>query len=442
MHDPSETIVAVASHPGPAARGVVRLSGPDAPAIALAGFVPDVPTPPTSRPFATEGTIRLDGWSTPLPATVVVWPGPRSYTGGPIAEIHAVGSPPILDAFVSAAIRAGARPAHPGEFTFRAFLSGRIDLSQSEAVLGVIEATTPAQLDAALRGLGGGVGSPLRVLRDRLLDHLIEIEANLDFVDEADVLPVDRAGLLDDLDAADRSLIALDARARDRGRAGARHRVALIGPPNAGKSRLFNALVGHDRAIVSPVAGTTRDYLVAPVDCDGLIVDLIDTAGEEPAASDVSASAQSHRSAQESGSDLVVRCLPVPEADDRPDDPRSILVATKADLATAPPPPGRIATSAADGSGLDTLRAAIAGAIRSKAVDADPIVGLSPACRDAIDRAIAAVRSAREVATSRGGDELIAADLRRAVDDLGPIVGAVVTEDILDGIFRRFCIGK
>ena len=442
MLDSSETIVAIASQPGPAARGLVRLSGPAALSIALEAFEGDGPTPIPRRPISYIGRIALSRPSTSLPATLVLWPGPRSYTGQPVVEVHTIGSPPLLQHLVALYLSRGARLAEPGEFTLRAFLSGRIDLAQSEAVLRVIEARTPRQLDSALRQLAGGLAVPLRSLRDRLLDRLVELEANLDFVDEPDVSPVHRRELVDDLTDASRTLDALISGHRSRDVVGARPRVVLVGRPNAGKSRLFNALLKDDRAIVSPVAGTTRDYLVGLCDCDGVVVELIDTAGEELASHAIERSSQDQKSRQVDEADLLLRCVPADEpAPIAPTDRLAILVRTKADqipgLASVP-----FATSALTGQGIDDLRAAIADRLRSRPLNADAGRQLGSLWRESLDRAADSIRHAIAVANGPGGEEMIAAELRQAVDDLGKIVGAVVTEDVLDRIFRRFCIGK
>jgi len=441
--DPSDTIVAISGHPGPAARGLVRLSGPAALAVALEGFAADDgPCPIPTRPVSLAGEYSIGAR---LPATLVLWPGPRSYTGGPVAEIHTVGSPPILDHLVGLCLARGARLAEPGEFTLRAFLSGRIDLSQSEAVLGVIEARTPAQLDAALRQLAGGLASPVRDLRDRLLDRLVGLEADLDFVDESDVAPVVRADLVSEIVAAIDGLGTLIARHGGRDRPEARPRVVLAGRPNAGKSRLFNALIGDDRAIVSPSAGTTRDDLSALVACDGLPIELIDTAGDEAAVTEVDAASQSRRASQVERADLILQCVPADEAKTTMDplvDPRTIRVVTKSDLGPRDHPGLALMTSARTGAGLDRLRTAIADRLRSSPSGSGSLQGYGSHCRDGLVRAVDSLRNALGVATCGGGEELIAAELRQAIDELGRLVGAVVTEDILDGIFRRFCIGK
>ena len=279
--DAHDTIAAVASPPGPGLRGLVRISGPKAWSVALAEFEPDRAAPRPDRPEVLTGRILLAELGRRLPSLVALWPGPRTYTGQPLAEIHTPGAPPLVQCVLELCLNHGARLAEAGEFTLRAFLNGKLDLTRAEAVLGVIDARDTNQLDAALRQLAGGLAGPIERLRDRLLDVLAHLEAGLDFVDEDDVDPIGRAALCRELDAGSEELSRLASRFRDRDRPETRPRVVLIGPPNAGKSRLFNAMVGEQRAIVSPIAGTTRDYLSAPVVLDGLEVVVVDTAGLE-----------------------------------------------------------------------------------------------------------------------------------------------------------------
>src|SRR5262249_27089380 len=220
-----------------------------------------------------------------LPCDLFLWPTRRSYTRQPLAEVHTFGSPPLLDAVLRALCDAGARLARPGEFTLRAFLAGRIDLMQAEAVLGVIDAADRRQLQSALEQLAGGLSRPLNGLRNDLLDLLADLEAGLDFVEEdiRFVSPEELAARLKSaLDLLEQSSCQLAARGTGDGLA----RVALAGAPNAGKSSLFNALVGNSAAIVSAHPGTTRDYLVAKIDADGLPIELVDTAGVDTTCSE------------------------------------------------------------------------------------------------------------------------------------------------------------
>jgi tRNA modification GTPase len=450
--DPSDTIAAIASAPGPAARSIVRLSGPNAIAIALIGFSPSSAARrfPRKSAHIRSGNLKVSGLRPLLPVMMALWPGPRSYTGQDVAEIHLIGSAPLSGLVLSDCLTKGARSAEPGEFTLRAFLSGRLDLTQAEAVLGVIDAQDPAQLDNALRQLAGGLSGPITALRDRLLDLVAHLEANLDFTDEPDVGPVSRASLAKDLNDAAAQLSEIAAQLSERERPSGHPRVVLSGPPNAGKSRLFNALLGRDRAIVSPLAGTTRDYLSELCDCDGLAVLLIDTAGFDEPADAVSRDAQGLRADQAAQADLVVECCSVeaPLALARSVEPSAdrLRVLTKADLlldsGDRPGVTGEIHTSAVTGAGLSALRSAIARTLRGRESGDGSLLCTGARCRGSITRASGALRSAAQIILESGGDELVAFDLRLAIDELGTVVGATVTDDILDRIFSRFCIGK
>jgi tRNA modification GTPase len=443
--DPNDTIAAVATPSGPALRGIVRLSGPRAWPIAQDGFQPESDWPPPRYPEMRPGELRIDGLRPMVPAMLALWPAPRTYTGQAIAEIHVVGCLPILDRLLAQCLARGARHAEPGEFTLRGFLSGRIDLTRAEAVLGVIEAANPAQLDAALQQLAGGLSGPILALRDHLLDVAAELEANLDFSDEPDVDAVERAALATELEQSARELSTLARRLDERGRSEGYPRVVLVGPPNAGKSRLFNALLGRDRAIVSPQAGTTRDYLTGLCDCEGLAVELVDTAGIEEGRDDVGAEAQEHRLRQADGADLLLGCRPAAwgsHPDEGIGDRRTLLVYTRCDEAGVGVPADALATSALTGAGLGELRSAISRALGSGGSEENLPAGTSARCRGSILRAEAALQSAAESLRVGGGDELVSFDVRLAAEELGKVVGSVVTDDILDRIFSRFCIGK
>lgn len=445
--DPNDTIVAVSSPPGSAARGIVRISGPRAWAIARDGFNPAEPWPPPRYSEARTGDLEVAGLRPRLLVRLALWPGPRTYTGQDLAEVHMVGSPPLLNLYLAQCLARGARAAEPGEFTLRAFLSGRIDLTRAEAVLGVIEADSPARLDAAIEQLAGGLSRPLLTLRDRMLDLLAHLEADLDFADEPDVDPIARAALAFELDEAAAQIATLARQLDERDRPEGYPRAVLVGPPNAGKSRLFNALTGDERAIVSPSAGTTRDYLTALCDCDGLTVELVDTAGIEPAVNAVTTMAQSYRAAQAARAELLLDCWPAawgprPVARDHRANSPTLLVATRCDERAGQWPPAEIATSAVNGAGLDALRVAIAQTLRSARSESNVPAGTAARCRGSLLQTESALRSASEALLSGGGDELVAFDVRLAAEELGKVVGAVVTDDILDRVFRRFCIGK
>ncbi len=274
------------------------------------------------------------------------------------------------------------------------------------------------------------------------------LEANLDFAHESDVADPGRAALAHQLLASARTVASLIERLARRDRPASSPRVVICGPPNAGKSRLFNALLGDERAIVAPTAGTTRDYLSAACDVGGLIVELVDTAGEEVPRGSVESWAQQHRAEQAGLADLVLVCR-APDSDNALEaQPRAnvpmLRVLTKCDMGwpAREATPAAIVTSAATGEGLAALRAAICRAVGNDAAEHALPSSTSARCRESLEGASYALDSAARTLQDRGGDELVAADLRLALDELGEVTGAVVTDDILDRIFQRFCIGK
>ena len=233
----------------------------------------------------------------------------RSYTREPVAEFHTLGSPPLLEALLRAVCTAGARLARPGEFTLRAFLAGRFDLVQAEAVLGVIDAADRRELDVALAQLAGGLTRPLVELRGSLLDLLADLEAGLDFVEE-DIRFVAGGELQRRLAAAADQVEQLRGQMRTRGRTDVEPRVVLVGWPNVGKSSLFNALTGRDAALVSERPGTTRDYLTATLSLGDSTCRLVDTAGSEPTADEpIASAAQRSRQTQSEQARLRLLCL-------------------------------------------------------------------------------------------------------------------------------------
>ena len=452
MLDPTDTIAAVASPAGGGPLGLVRLTGPEAFGIIMNHFKSDnsAQSSASSRPTRLTGRLAVDSLNRPLTVALNFWPGSRTYTGQPLVEVQTSGAPPILAAVLASCLSRGARLAEPGEFTLRAFLAGRIDLTQAEAVLGVIDAANPDQLGVALGQLAGGLARPLTRLRDDLADTLAHLEANLDFADEADVDPLGRALLAATLQRHADEVADLAVRLSGRSRGTGRPRVVLVGPPNAGKSRLFNALIGRDAAIVAPVAGTTRDYLEAECDCDGIMVDLVDTAGTVESLAEIEAQAQTARRDQARVADLLLVCRSVTadptETNSLFGPTTQLLVGTKLDLSAGAiiAAPGLIPTSASTGEGIRSLRSAIAQTIRDQSSESMAAGMAATAARSGEGLAAAArsLRLAAAAVSDGGGDELIAVDLRQALDDLGRIVGAVVTDDLLDRIFRRFCIGK
>ncbi|CAK9112633.1 tRNA modification GTPase MnmE [Durusdinium trenchii] len=452
-----ETIAAIASAAGPGARGIVRVSGPDVPR--LLEQIVDVESvgddPFGRRPWMTRGKLlcRIDGHQHQLPVAISLWPTRRSYTGEPLAELHLPGSPPLLQAALNTVLEAGANFAQPGEFTLRAFLSGRIDLVQAEAVLGVIDADGTAELSQALEQLAGGISHRLRAVREEILLHLADLEAGLDFVDE-DIEFVDRSALIARLSSAQELIAQLLAQSVDRMQTTGRRRVILAGLPNAGKSTLFNALTGSQVALVSGQVGTTRDYLTRPCEWEDVSLDLIDTAGWDRQVDPLSEEASRMRADQYRRADLIVWCRAADLSPQEQEIDRErfdecaregglvLTVQTKCDCFAGGPRDDEIAVSGITGAGLERLRREIVLALKNDGRPGELLGATAARCRHALTQASDAAGRAHELAELGGGDELIAVELREVLDALGEVVGAVYTDDILDRIFTRFCIGK
>lgn len=440
-HTPDDTVAARATAPGGSARAALRLSGPGAHAAVAALPWIDAPAP---GPVAA-GTLRLPGVHAPFP--VEVWRGtaPATYTGQDTAELHCAGCPPLVDLLEAAVLAAGARPAGRGEFTLRAFLNRKRDLPRAEAVAAVIDASAEDELRLALAQLAGGVTGPLSGLREDLLDLLADVEAGLDFGDEEDIPVTESAQTLLRLTKAMAQITLVQKKLAGRAVVTDRYRVALVGEPNAGKSSLFNALIDDEWSIVSPEAGTTRDAVARTLKLGGgLTAELIDTAGTQEAADDIAAQSQEQRREQTRLADVVVWCVehaaldgaqPPLEAAGRP----LIRCATKCD-AGQPAPPGWIATSAATRLGLATLAEAIRDAGRAR--EARALSATQARLRGHVDRCLAHLRRAHSLALFDDPPELLAAEIRLALDEVGELVGAVFTDDLLDRVFSRFCIGK
>jgi tRNA modification GTPase len=364
-----------------------------------------------------------------------------------VVEIHTLSSPPLIELLTAELLRRGARAAGPGEFTLRAFLAGKLDLTRAEAVLGVVEADDPDELKQALAQMAGGVVRPLEGLREDLLNLLADVEAGLDFADEG-VTFVDRDQLLLRLGKALAQVTLAGKQLESRSLAGRPFRVVLAGRPNAGKSTLFNALTdaaAADAALVSPRPGTTRDYLVRRLDLGGVSAELVDTPGRQEGGNAVEREAQALGREQAGRADLVVLCLPAdePAAPDnaealRQQRPPVLPVATKCDLAAAPP--GRLGVSAATGAGLGGLRRELAERVRARRQP--PLAPSLSRCRGHVDACLGCLRRAHAVVLYEDPPELLALELRGALEQLGEMVGAVYTNDLLDRVFSRFCIGK
>jgi tRNA modification GTPase len=448
-----DTIVAVATPAGRAGLGVVRIAGPQAVAVAdrLA------PGPPLAARVATVRRLAapLDGpgiaaRGAAIDQVVITWfAAPASYTGDDVVELSAHGSPVLLDRIIRSAMRGGARLAAPGEFTLRAFLNGKLDLVQAEAVADLIDAVTPAQARLAFDQLDGTLSQALAAIGEALFDLRVRLEASLDFPDEGYHFVEPGAVARECEGVRDRVAALLETARRGRLlREGCT--VALVGAPNVGKSLLFNALLGAGRAIVTPVAGTTRDLLTERCDIGGLAVTLIDTAGVRESDEPVEREgiARARRASEEADVRLVVldRSQPHPGvASLEPFGPSAVIVANKSDLPSAwdsTQTRDAVAASALTGEGLTAVRTAIVKAALSvESLDDTPAV--ANARHTALLESVAGfVGEAAGQARAGQGEEIVLSTLQGAFDALDDIVGRRSSEDVLRQIFARFCIGK
>ncbi len=465
MFDPSDTIVAVSTPAGLAGRAIVRLSGDEA--IPLAGTVFHGRQTALAElgGFRTAaGWVRCDGLA--LPGRVYVFRAPRSYTRDDVVELHIPGHPLAAGMLVAALSARGARPAEAGEFTHRAFLNGRIDLSAAEAVAEVIAAATDTQLRAATANAGGALHELSSTWSDAAAEALAEVEASIDLADEQiDLVPpaamAERlAGLAAEMERTLAEAVTVTAAAEV-------PRVAMAGAANVGKSSLLNALTGLDRAIVSATAGTTRDVLTAPLTLpSGREVLLADLAGLSAEAGAVAHAADSAARTALRSADAVLIVIDATAVElPLPDDLTGgraaaslTVLANKIDL-LAEGAVGPVLADVADRTGLTVLGAsavtgvgldAVAARIdRAIAVETDRSVSgcaLHQRQREAIGRAGAALARAAEgsapLAHLAEAAEILAVELRTALAELGTISGTVVTEEVLGRIFARFCVGK
>lgn len=450
-----DTIAALATPPGTGAIAVVRLSGRDACEVArrvLRRKSRDVA--PRLESHRARLAVMTDPVSGEALDEVLVLPmlAPRSFTGEDVVEIHCHGGVLIADRVLRALLAAGARVARPGEFTERAFLNGRLDLCQAEAVADLIEASSDAGRSFAWHHLEGALSRAIQSMHDTLIDLRALVEAHLDFPE--DDLPAEAESAigieLEGVLCALRRLAATFARGK-LARDGAR--VVLLGKPNVGKSSLLNALLGRDRALVSDQPGTTRDYLEEPAAFGAVRVVLCDTAGIRPTSEAIEQAGISRSLEVASAADVVVVVLDrsrptdaedtavLAAADGRP----RVVVRSKADLAEAwPARPGMLDVSARSGAGIEQLVGSVMRTLlaEERAVEDEPVIITRArhheallGCTGAVERALAATRSHRDL-------EIVAFELQAASLELERILGRTDVDELLDRIFRRFCIGK
>ena len=438
-HDPvtRDTIAAVATPPGRGGIGIVRLSGPATPRIAaqLLGTLP-APRQATNARFVGPGGEPIDD------GIALSFPAPHSYTGEDVLELHGHGGPVVMQMLLAACVDYGARLAEPGEFTRRAFLEGKLDLAQAEAVADLIDASSREAARSALRSLSGEFSTAVSAVRNQLVELRALTEAQLDFPEEElDVMHrEDAARRLARIDAALQDILA-------RSRQGSLLRtgvhVVLAGPPNVGKSSLLNRLAGEERAIVTDIPGTTRDALREPIQIEGVPLVMVDTAGLRTSKDEVERLGMARTKQELERADVVLAIHAAIEpqalAIETPKDATRLDIYNKADLAPGfVAPPGGIAVSAKTGAGLAELRQAVLRAAGWSATGESLFLA-----RERHLRALtAAADHLRRAALEGDRWELFAEELRLAQEELSRITGAFTAEDLLGEIFGRFCIGK
>ncbi len=450
MFSPTDTIVAIATPPGRGGIGIVRISGPHASEVAsrVAGR-----SAPLAARHATLTDIRIDGTAIDR-AVVTFFPAPHSYTGEDVVEISAHGSPIVLRGIVETAMRSGARLAEPGEFTFRAYLHGRMDLVQAEAVRDLVDSVTPLQARAAFDQLEGTLTGRIREIDTALFELSARVEASLDFPEEGYHF-ITPGSAADEILAICRQieLLLADARRGRLVREGAH--VAILGRPNAGKSSLFNRLAGSGRAIVTEIPGTTRDLVTELIDVEGMAITLVDTAGLHGSPADaVEQEGIARARAAEQIADLAIVVLDRSRLLTQDDEQliatttgrARLLIANKSDL------PGRwsaealavapIQVSATTGEGIDDLRRAIATVLSgTERMHETPAV-TNARHVDLLSKAGAVLQRAASAARDRTSEEFVAADLAEARALLEEVTGVRTPDDVLAEIFGKFCIGK
>ncbi len=481
-----DTIAAIATPPGRGGIGIVRLDGPAALAIA-AGLLQTSEPLEHARARLTRVLDPADPRKPPMDeAVVTAFLAPRSYTGDDLVEIAAHGSPVVLEAILRGALAAGARLAAPGEFTRRAFLSGRLDLTQAEAVHDLIAAQTLEQARTAAQQLGGALSRRVAPAKDQLLHLIAFLEAGMDFasgeLDDVDVVPAEQIAHEIQLTREPLEALAHSFRGGQLLRSGAA--LALVGRPNAGKSSLFNRLLDRPRAIVTPLAGTTRDTVEETLSLGGIPIRLIDTAGlrgdgDSPAdEAETQGIARSREALADADLVLLIHDATWPLSDDETalidslkDRPHLIIrnkidllaedtsfgchpeplsschpAAERRDMLLFPPtftePTRMIPTSALTGEGLDTLRSAILRELRAEGALAESGALNNLRQQEAVTSTLDALAAADHANSNGLPHEILLMDLHAALRSLDSLTGVTTTDDILGRIFSAFCIGK
>jgi tRNA modification GTPase len=433
-----DTIAAISSAVGPAARMIVRVSGPKAFQIVVKITGEEI----ASMSGGEARRVVLQIMNLPVPAWVYLFRAPHSYSGEDLIEFHIPGNPLLARMLLDELMYLGARAAEPGEFTARAFFNGRLDLTAAEGVAATISAHSEQELSAARQLLAGELSCRLRPMMDELAEIMALVEVGIDFSEE-DVTFISPDQVRERVGKVQSELSDLVAQSARFERVTHEPTFVLVGRPNAGKSTLLNALAGKARAVVSPIAGTTRDALSAHVELDRGVVRVIDVAGLEDADASNDIARQMQQRARQILHEVDFVILVQEMSDPQPMElPRSpdLVVRSKLDLAPQAKP-DQLAISAVTGLNIDLLRTKMSELAFGSPTPAAASLALNARHIQAIDEAISALRRI-DAALDETGAEVVALELREALNSLGQILGQLTPDDLLGRIFGQFCIGK
>jgi tRNA modification GTPase len=455
-----DTIVALSTPPGRSAIAVIRISGFDSLKI-LRTLVSAESYNPTPNQLSLKSLIDPNSAETLDEALVCFFKAPRSFTGEDVVELHCHGSPVLLRTIIDLILKLGARLADPGEFSLRAVTNGRLRLTEAEAIRDVIDAQTDTALRQATRQLKGDISNRLRPAKEHLLETIVRLESSLEFVEE-DLPAIQYQEIVDSLRSLERDLSRLRSTfgfgklLRDG------IRVAFVGRPNVGKSSLFNSLLGHGRAIVTRVPGTTRDTLAESIVVNGVPVLLIDTAGLRSSNDEIELIGVERARREAADADLLIVVFDgseyLPDEDHLVladvSDVRHVVALNKSDLPTFSTAAldGKlgahqncsavVSVSAKSGAGLESLRAAILEPFTNGNARTEGLLITNARHHDLLVRSIEAIASSAQLLEERASEEIVLIGLHNALRYLGEITGETTTEEILGQIFSTFCIGK
>jgi tRNA modification GTPase len=456
---PTDTIVALSTPPGRSGIGVIRISGEHSLGI-LRTLLSAESYNPTPNVLSLQSVVDPISGDTLDEALVCFFKAPHSFTGEDVVELHCHGSPVLLRVVIDLILQLGARLADPGEFTLRAVTNGRLRLTEAEAIRDLIDAQTDAALRQATRQLKGELSNRLRPAKEKLLEIIVQLESSLEFVED-DLPALASQEIREFLQNLQQDLSRLRSTFSTGRLLRNGLRVALVGRPNVGKSSLFNSLVGHGRAIVTGIAGTTRDTLTEAIGIDGVPVILIDTAGIRSSNDEIESIGVERARQEAADADLLIVVIdgsePLHDEDrsviDEVSDVRHVVALNKSDLPTfssitfngqgmGSNCSAVVSVSAKSEAGLATLRAAILSPFANGSARSEGVLITNARHHDLLVRSIEVIASSEQLLGEHASEEIVLVGLHNALRYLGEITGETTTEEILGQIFSTFCIGK